>query len=155
MFTEQEKEFMDAVARIYCCPAASTHRSCTMTVADAAYYAVRERGELGPVGEETREAFFKDFMGGLMRRTEAKEYIMEAANVIRANLEQHAAEMSSRRKAACEAALEQMEIILKAAQEIRGLTTGLDGVVPVFSKNSMEMNVLQTAKYHISCIGTK
>lgn len=63
--------------------------------------------------------------------------------------------MARRRKEACAAALEQMEIILKAAQEIRELTTGFGGVVPVFSKNSMEMSILETAKYHISCIGTK
>lgn len=152
MFTEQEKEFMDAVAKVYCGPGHHTSMSYTMNVADAAYFTAKKRGEIGEVGEEAREAFFKTFMGGLMYRAEAQEYILDAIAAITTQREQQHTEAVNRRVAAREAALEQMEIILAAAQEIQSLTTGL-GIVPVFSKSSAELDALKLAKYHISCIG--
>lgn len=78
MFTEQEKEFMDAVAKVYCAPIDGRRLNRTMTVADAIYYAARDRGEMPPAGDAEQEAFFKKFMGGLIHRAEAQEYIRDA-----------------------------------------------------------------------------
>ncbi len=151
MFTEQEKGFLDAVARVYCAPIDGRRLSRTMTIADAAYYAARDRGELDPVGEETRDVFFKKFMGGIIHRAEAQEYIRDAIAVITAQREQQRIETANRRAAAKKAALKQMEIILKAAQEIQRLTTGV-GVAPVFYEHSAEMDHLKQAKVRISNI---
>jgi len=151
MFTEQEKEFMDAVAKVYCAPIDGRCLNRTMTVADAIYYAARDRGEMPPAGDAEREAFFKKFMGGLIHRAEAQEYIRDAIAAITTQQKQQRNEAANRRATARDAALEQMEIILKAAQEIQRLTTGI-GVVPVFAKYSAELDHLKQAKERISHI---
>lgn len=151
MFTEQQKEFMDAVAEVYCAPIDGRRLNRTMTVADAAYYAARDRGEIPPAGDAEQEAFFKKFMGGIMCRSEAQEYIRAAIATIPAQQKQQRNEAANHRAAARDVALEQMEIILKAATEIQRLTTGI-GTVPVFAKYSAELDHLKQAKERISHI---
>lgn len=158
MFSDTEQEFLDAVVRCYLKP--NPHTNCTQTIMSAAYAAARCMGKNIPGTDAEHVTFFDTFMGGLMRKSEALEYITEQINTHYAQEMQTQNNWQQKAERIRTAAQEQMAIIMTAAKEIRRLTSGLTsgpgyacGCYPIFSSHSTEMDTLERVSQSICIIG--
>ena len=83
MLNEQEKDFLDEVAKVYASEEYVHKHSRTPNLVDAVYEASKSTGKVNAVLNDAEQAeHFQTVMNGLLQRNEAVAYVEDKANSI-------------------------------------------------------------------------